>query len=113
MPASQRSNFLLCPVSIDVSRKIVPPIRIYKSRLNFGLYSIGSIILLIDKTSRMLKILEPITFPIAISLFFFAAATMDVTNSGSDVPAAIMVNPIIFSLTPKLFAMFTLFVTTN
>jgi hypothetical protein len=39
---------------------------------------------------------EPITFPIAMLLFFFNAATIDVTNSGSEVPAAIMVNPIIF-----------------
>ena len=44
--------------------------------------------LLIDKTKRILKILEPITFPIAISPFFFVAATTEVTNSGNDVPAA-------------------------
>ncbi len=38
-----------------------------------------------------MKIFEPITFPIAMSLFFFKAATMDVTSSGSEVPAAIII----------------------
>ena len=73
-------------------------------KLNFGLYSIGITKLLIDKIKRILKIFEPITFPIAISLFLFVAATIEVTNSGNEVPAATIVNPIIFSLTPKLFA---------
>jgi hypothetical protein len=37
---------------------------------------------------RKLKIFEPITFPLAMSLFFLIAATTEVTNSGKEVPAA-------------------------
>jgi hypothetical protein len=71
---------------------------------------IGFIIPLIERTSR---ILEPITFPIAISLFFLIAATIDVTNSGKDVPAATMVQAIIFSLSPNILAIDTLSITTS
>jgi len=60
------------------------------------LNDIGLIKALIDRIKRILKMLEPITFPIAISLFFLKAATIEVTNSGNEVPAAIIVNPIIF-----------------
>ena len=56
---------------------------------------------------------EPITLPIAMSLFFLRAATIEVINSGSEVPAAIMVNPIIFWLIPKSVAMSKLLSTTN
>ena len=45
-------------------------------------------------TNRILKILEPITFPSAISTSFFLAATIDVTSSGRLVPIATMVSPI-------------------
>lgn len=46
----------------------------------------------IPSTIRMLKILEPIAFPTAISTSFFLAATMDVTSSGRDVPIETIVN---------------------
>ncbi len=61
----------------------------------------------------MLKIFDPIIFPIAISLFFLNAATTDVTNSGNDVPAATIVRPIIFSLMPKIVATAIALSTTN
>ena len=42
---------------------------------------------------RMLKILEPRIFPMAMSFFFWIAATTDVANSGREVPTATTVNP--------------------
>jgi hypothetical protein len=53
----------------------------------------GLIKALIGNIKRRLKILEPITLPIAISLFFLTAAIIEVTSSGKDVPAAIIVRP--------------------
>ena len=58
----------------------------------------------IPSTIRMLKILEPIAFPTAISTSFFLAATMDVTSSGRDVPIETIVNPTRFWLIPKSMA---------
>src|SRR5690625_210817 len=52
-------------------------------------------------TKSMLKILLPTILPSAISLSFFHAAVTDVTNSGSDVPIAIIVNPTNVSLIPN------------
>lgn len=63
------------------------------SVLNTVCTSTGLMMLLIESTNRMLKIFDPMTLPMAISLFFFKAATIDVNNSGSEVPAATMVNP--------------------
>lgn len=56
-------------------------------------------------TKKMLNRLLPITFPIAISGFFFKAATMEVASSGRDVPPATRVSPMTDSLTPRLRAM--------
>lgn len=55
-------------------------------------------------TKKMLNRLLPITFPIAISGFFFKAATMEVASSGRDVPPATRVSPMTDSLTPRLCA---------
>lgn len=52
-------------------------------------------------TKKILKILEPTTLPIAISTFFFLTATIDVANSGSEVPIETMVSPITRSESPK------------
>ena len=51
-------------------------------------------------TKKMLNRLLPITFPIAISGFFFKAATMEVASSGRDVPPATRVSPMTDSLLP-------------
>ena len=56
-------------------------------------------------TKKILKRLLPITFPIAISGFFFRAATIEVASSGREVPPATSVSPMIDSLTPILRAM--------
>ena len=52
------------------------------------------------KIRNTLKILEPTTFPRAMSLSPFLAATIEVTNSGREVPTATMVRPIRASLRP-------------
>ena len=52
-------------------------------------------------TNRILKILLPTMFPMAIPAFPLFAAVTDVTSSGSDVPSATMVSPINLSLIPK------------
>ena len=52
-------------------------------------------------TKKTLNRLDPITFPIAISGFFFKAATTEVANSGREVPIATRVNPITDSPTPN------------
>ena len=45
-------------------------------------------------TNKILKILLPTIFPMAIPAFPFLAAVTDVTSSGSDVPNATIVRPI-------------------
>ena len=61
----------------------------------------GLIAAAIPSTSKMLKMLEPITFPSAISTSFFLAATMEVTSSGRLVPSATIVSPISVWLSPN------------
>lgn len=64
----------------------------------------GVILALQPNTKKILNKLLPITFPMAISGFFFKDATTDVANSGKDVPPATSVRPITDSETPKFFA---------
>ena len=52
----------------------------------------------VPNTNKILKILLPIIFPIAISFFPFKEALTDVTNSGKEVPKKKIINPIIQSL---------------
>ena len=54
--------------------------------------------------NKILKILLPTIFPIAISAFFFIDADTEVNNSGKEVPKATIVNPIKRSLTPSSLA---------
>ena len=56
-------------------------------------------------TKNILKRLLPMTFPMAISGFFFKAATMEVASSGNEVPPATSVRPMMDSLTPNPRAM--------
>ena len=55
-------------------------------------------------TNRILNILLPTIFPIAMPAFPFLAAETDVTSSGSDVPKATIVSPIKRSLMPHALA---------
>ena len=63
------------------------------SPLLLGLNGNGLIKELNPKTKKMLKMLEPMTLPTAISGFLLYAATADVASSGSDVPTATTVRP--------------------
>lgn len=62
---------------------------------------------------HILKILEPITFPIAKSLSFLMVAMIQVTISGSEVPMETIVMLITLWLTPKYSAMDTAPLTTK
>jgi len=53
---------------------------------------------------NILKILLQIIFHIAISDFFFIAATTHVASSGKEVPTATIVSHITISLIPNIFA---------
>lgn len=72
------------------------------SKINLGSIVIGDINDDIPRINNMLKILEPITFPSAISHSHFVEAIIDVTYSGSDVPIAYpIVRPIKWTLSPN------------
>ncbi len=55
----------------------------------------------------MFKILEPTTLPIAMSMFFFVTAIIEVANSGSDVPIETIVRAITLSESPICWAILT------
>lgn len=84
------------------------------SKINLGSIVIGDINDDIPRINNMLKILEPITFPSAISHSHFVEAIIDVTYSGSDVPIAYpIVRPIKWTLSPNAEAMYEVETTTN
>ena len=61
-------------------------------------------ILQLPRIKSWLSKLLPITFPIARSVLPLNAAIIEVTNSGKDVPVAMIVKPITISFTPKRVA---------
>mgnify|MGYP007005792080 CR=1 FL=1 len=63
--------------------------------------AIGVIAAVSPVTNKMLNILLPTMFPIAMPVFPLRAAVTDVTSSGSDVPKATIVRPIMRWLTPR------------
>ena len=67
----------------------------------------GARILVKPMIAIILKILLPTRLPTAISFSPRRLAITEVNTSGSDVPAAIIVSPIINSLTPKALAIAT------
>ena len=77
-----------------------------KSTISIEDIDIGQIIEETPKTISILNILEPNIFPRARAPFFFLAATMQVANSGREVPPARMVTAMNLSLTPIYFAIF-------
>ena len=111
--ASQRSSFFFPEVNISRNSRTVPAKRRYRSILKTGSKAIGRTRELTPRMKKILKMFDPIMLPTAMSLFFFTAATTDVASSGKEVPAATIVNPISFSLTPSAVAMSTADVTTN
>ena len=65
----------------------------------------GQIRALMPITTKRLKILEPTTFPMAMSLLPFTAAVILTASSGALVPKATMVSPIIKDGIRKRLAM--------
>ena len=55
----------------------------------------------IPTTQSMLKIFDPTTFSMAMSLSPFNVAAIEVATSGNEVPAAIMVRPMMVSFHPR------------
>ena len=89
-------------VIVVINNKTLASIAIIISKLMEESNGSGLMVAVVPKIKKTLKILEPITFPIIISGFFFLAATIAVANSGKDVPMAIIVNPITFSDIPNI-----------
>ena len=58
--------------------------------IKLGSKGTGVISALAPTTNRILKILDPMMFPIAMSALPFFAAVTEVTSSGKDVPKATM-----------------------
>ena len=83
------------------------PIITSKSKIDKSAFFNGEIIAVIPKMPKILKILDPITLPRAMSSSCLIAATMLVASSGKLVPAATIVNPIIASGMLQSFAMKT------
>ncbi len=67
----------------------------------FPLIDKGCIMLEIPKTNSMFAMLEPSTFPMAISLYPLSADFIVTVSSGMDVPIATKVIPIIVVGKPK------------
>ena len=61
----------------------------------------GEIMAAMPITPKKLKKFEPMTVPSAMSVLFFRADAIDAASSGSDVPMATIVSPMISSETPK------------
>jgi len=61
---------------------------------------IGDITAEIPSTKKTLKIFDPTMFPMAMSTFFFFAATTEVASSGREVPAETIVKAITLSARP-------------
>lgn len=66
----------------------------------------GVISALEPTTNKILKIFDPMMFPIAIIAPTLLAAVTEVTSSGNEVPRATIVRPINLWLTPNEMAMF-------
>ena len=62
--------------------------------IQFGSKGTGVISALEPTTNKILKIFDPMIFPIAISALPFLAAVTEVTSSGNEVPKATIVRPI-------------------
>ena len=99
MLPSMRVMVRLAKKSPKNQSRILEPTSTSRSRLVMPARCRGVIEALHPSTKKMLKRLLPITLPIAISGFFFRAATMEVASSGRDVPPATSVSPMTDSQT--------------
>ena len=64
--------------------------------------STGAIVEEIPRIRKILKMLDPTTFPIAMSTFFLRTATIEVASSGREVPMETTVRPMTLSERPML-----------
>ena len=62
--------------------------------IKLGSKGTGVISALDPTTNKILKIFDPMMFPITISALPFLAAVTEVTSSGNEVPKATIVRPI-------------------
>ena len=100
---SQRS--ILCFVNDIAHTSIIDRISIVKSMVVIPPKSrIGEIKPVIPRMARILKTLEPTTLPMAMPLCPLRADMMEVASSGSDVPPATIVRPMMASDTPNCSA---------
>ena len=79
--------------SPNIQSSMPDPISTHRSKLVMPVRCNGVMEALHPNTKNTLNKLLPTTLPMAISGFFFKAATMDVASSGSDVPPATNVSP--------------------
>ena len=103
IPSILEIALFVLPRSTFIKKRIrmVDTISIPISKFKAVSKAIGLINALTPSTSRMLNKLDPIAFPTARSEFFFNAAKIDVTSSGNEVAAAIIVRPTIDWDNPK------------
>ena len=88
-------------LAVKNHRSIAMPTATKESMINFEAKGTGVMRADVPTTKRILKMLDPTIFPIAMSEFPFLAANMDVTSSGNEVPRATIVRPINRWLMPK------------
>ncbi len=98
MPSFLSIHFFVIQNRYTIILKIISSIKSIMDAMSSG---IGFKAEETPNISKILNILEPTTFPSAKSHSPFLAATIEVTNSGSDVPKATIVSPISVSLRPK------------
>ena len=75
---------LLPKNNATINRRIEAPVIVQRSIAVIPFICKGVIVELQPKTKKILKILLPTTFPIAISGFFLSEATTEVANSGNE-----------------------------
>ena len=117
--AFSNKEYLLEAIDIGVDKYILKPVDVSKllqamsQSLNYhelkDLY-LDSLTNLSNrnKLKKDLNILDPTTFPTAISTFPFFAAIIEIANSGNEIPAEIIVNAIILSDIPNPSAILVL-----
>ncbi len=97
--------FSVCfvPMNMNMNSRKVAISNNIRSVIMFGTCS-GAMSAVIPITKKMLNMFEPTTFPTARSISFFLAAIMLVISSGSEVPTAIIVAEMTYSLIPICWA---------
>ncbi len=103
------------PFPVKMNRKSKRDARAFTSRstLLSAVACRGVMVADVPRMRNVLNRLEPTTLPIAMSAFFLRAATIEVANSGREVPTETTVRPMILSVIPMDWAMLTAPVTSS